>query len=106
MAWRRFRASSSGGQRAVAVLSTERRQNLLRHALELAFLVVSGDPEQDRRRSGVDVSLQAVHALRGRAGRHPELEPILVVIDRVVAVEKPLSLGDARSRSSSTLILW
>jgi hypothetical protein len=38
-------------------LSAERRQYLLRHALELAFLVVSGDPEQDRRRSGVDVSL-------------------------------------------------
>ena len=29
-----------------AVLSAERRQYLLRHALELAFLIISGDPEQ------------------------------------------------------------
>jgi hypothetical protein len=40
-----------------AVLSGERRQYLLRHALELAFLIESGDPEQNRRRSGVDISL-------------------------------------------------
>jgi hypothetical protein len=33
------------------------RQYLLRHALELAFLVVSGNSEQDRRRSSVDISL-------------------------------------------------
>src|SRR5262245_4474358 len=39
------------------VLSAERRQYLLRHALELAFLVVSGNSEQDRRRSSVDISL-------------------------------------------------
>ena len=52
-------AAGAAGQTAKwsAVLSAERRQYLLRHALELAFLVVSGDPEQDRRRSGVDVSL-------------------------------------------------
>jgi len=35
----------------------ERWEYLLRHALELAFLVVSGDPEQDSGRSGLDVSL-------------------------------------------------
>ena len=52
-------AAGAAGQTAKwsAVLSAERRQYLLRHALELAFLVVSGDPEQDRRRSGVDISL-------------------------------------------------
>ena len=40
-----------------AVVSGERRQNLLRYALELAFLVVSGNPEQDRRRPRIDISL-------------------------------------------------
>jgi hypothetical protein len=40
-----------------AYISAERRQDFLRHALELAFLVVSGDPEQDRRRSSVNVPL-------------------------------------------------
>jgi hypothetical protein len=52
---RRRRRGAFNAKRS-AVLSAERRQDLLRHALELAFLVVSGDPEQDRRRSRVDVS--------------------------------------------------
>src|SRR5215472_2341695 len=73
--------------------SAKRRQYLLRHALELAFLVISNDPEQDSRRSGIDVSLYTLNALRGRTGRHPELEHVVAVIDRVVAVEKPLGLG-------------
>jgi hypothetical protein len=34
-----------------------------------------------------------LNALRGRTGCHPELEHVLAVIDRVVAVEKPLGLG-------------
>jgi len=51
---------------ASARSSSERREYLLRHALELAFLVVSGNPEQDSRRSGLDVPLQTLNALRGR----------------------------------------
>jgi len=48
---------------ASARSSSERREYLLRHALELAFLVVSGNPEQDSRRSGLDVPLQTLNAI-------------------------------------------
>ena len=53
------RPGSKAGQTAKwsTALSAQCRQYLLRHALELAFLVVSGDSEQDRRRSSVDISL-------------------------------------------------
>jgi hypothetical protein len=34
-----------------------------------------------------------LNALRGRTGRHPELEHVFAVIDRVVAVEKPVIDG-------------
>ena len=46
--------------------SAKRQQYLLCHALELAFLIISDDPEQDSRRSGLDVPLQTLNALRGR----------------------------------------
>jgi hypothetical protein len=32
--------------------------------------------------------------MRGRTGRHPEPEHVLAVIDRVIAVQKPLGLGE------------
>src|SRR6516165_7689366 len=47
------RCADGSGNR---VASAERRQYLLRHPLELTFLVVSGDPEQDRRRCGCSPS--------------------------------------------------
>jgi len=42
---------------AVSREAVKRREYFLRHALELAFLVVSSNPKQDSGRSGLDISL-------------------------------------------------